>query len=424
MKYDSKELSLSIHRQVQQSALHELLDGDSGKIQTALFGAVQVLYHAYPRQSPLGKPIPNWSACQLYTAHVLHLLGLYDVETRVKGEANEKTLTLLTELFCDCGVYLWARGLFGDAERLARASIEIAERVLEPHECLRAQPYTLLGCICLRSENRREEAVESLELALKIRQENLRIDYKLTEPPLHIDIQLANAFSNLGIAAKQVGHFEKAAQLHQKAIEIKERRRGPCAGFLLAISLFNMGKLRRLQGDIEEAVRLFGECNKEMSIYKENEEMRARQAVWLCSLAEAEASLGHAKDAERHFRESLQALKEVMNDSLDTGTTCLRFGTFKYRAGRFEEAAILFKDAEKIFVKKHKTASGDEFVFQNKLACSLHWLGRTYAKLGKERDSDEVQHRASELYRRITGRQISLDPEEALEGYEKLVSDD
>ncbi|KAJ4172345.1 hypothetical protein NW754_002539 [Fusarium falciforme] len=161
-----------------------------------------------------------------------------------------------------------------------------------------------------------------------------------------------------------------------------------------------------------------------MSIYKENEEMRARQAVWLCSLAEAEASLGHAKDAERHFRESLQALKEVMNDSLDTGTTCLRFGTFKYRAGRFEEAAILFKDAENIFVKKHKTASGDEFVFQNKLACSLHWLGRTYAKLGKERDSDEVQHRASKLYRRITGRQISLDPEEALEGYEKLVSDD
>lgn len=208
-----------------------------------------------------------------------------------------------------------------------------------PHECLRAQPYTLLGCICLRSENRREEAVESLELALQIRQQNLQTDYKLTEPPLHIDIQLANAYSNLGIAAKQVGDFVKAAQLHQKAIEVKERRRDHCAGFLLALSLHNMGKLRRLQGDIEEAVRLFSECNKEMSIYQENEEMKARQAVWLCSLAEAEASLGHMKDAERHFKESLQALKEVMNDSLDTGTTCLRFGAFKHRAGRFEEAA-------------------------------------------------------------------------------------
>lgn len=199
----------------------------------------------------------------------------------------------------------------------------------------------MLGCICLRSESRREEAVESLELALKIRQENLRIDYNFKEPPVHIDIQLANAFSNLGIAAKQVGDFEKAAQLHQKAIEIKERRRDACAGFLLAISLYNMGKLNRLQGDMEEAVRLFGECNKEMSIYKESEEMKARQAVWLCSLAEAEASLGHAKDAEQHFKESLQALNEVMNDSLDTGTTCLRFGSFKYRAGRFEEAAYV-----------------------------------------------------------------------------------
>jgi tetratricopeptide (TPR) repeat protein len=299
---------------------------------------VQVLYFAYPRQSPLGKPIPNWPACQQYTTHVLRLLSLYETENKVREKADTNTLTLLTELLCDCGVYLWARCLFGDAERLARASIEIAERVLEPHDCLRAQPYTLLGCICLRSDSRKDEAVKSLELALHIRDENMQTEYKHVEPPLHVDIQLANAYSNLGIAAKQTGEFEKASKLHKKAISIKERQRDHCAGFLLGLSLHNVGKLRHLQGHVEEAVEFFSECIAEMSIYRGDEEMKARQAVWVCSLAEAEASLGREEEAEAHFTESLQTLEKVMKGSLDTGTTCLRFGAFRYGAGRFEEA--------------------------------------------------------------------------------------
>ncbi|KAM0431327.1 hypothetical protein ACHAPT_005301 [Fusarium lateritium] len=427
LKYNDAKSSLTqqfLMKYNDKSALHDLLDEDPRHLRTALCGAVQVLYHAYPRQCPLGKPIPNWPACQQYTTHVLHLLSLYETEARVREEAEPGTLTLLTELFCDCGVYLWARGLFRDSERLARTSIEIAERVLQPHDCLRAQPYTLLGCIFLRSEDRREEAIKSLELALHIREENLRLDYKLAEPPLYIDIQLANAYSNLGIAAKQMGDFDRAAQLHERTIAIKERRRDHCAGFLLALSLHNMGKLRRLQGDMEEAARLFGECNSEMSIYKDDEEMKARQAVWLCSLAEAEARLGRVEDAQVHFTESLQTLKEVVGEALDTGTTCLRFGAFRYEVGRFDEAVILFKDAEKIFCSKHETALGDRPLSQNKLACSLHWLGRAYAQLGKEHDSDEAQRRAAELYRSITGKPIPLDAEEAVEEFERLVSDD
>ncbi|EEU36089.1 uncharacterized protein NECHADRAFT_87268 [Fusarium vanettenii 77-13-4] len=424
MKYNDQELSLSIHRQVQQSALHELLDGDLENLRMAIFGATRALYHAYPRQSPLGEPIPNWPACQQYTAHVLHLLALYETETRIREATDPQTLALMTELLCDCGVYLWARGLFRDSERMARTSIEIAERVFEPHNCLRAQPYTLLGCICLRSEERTEEAVKYLELALQIRKENLRRDYKHTDAPLHIDIQLANAYSNLGIAAKQMGEFEKAAQLHEKTIEIKERRRDHCAGFLLALSFHNKGKLRRLQGHVEEAANLFAECNKEMRIYKDDKEMEARQAVWLCSLAEAEASLGRAGDAELHFSQSLQMLKAVVGDSLDTGMTRLRFGTFRYETGSLQEAEALFKDAEKIFGSKNGTARDGQFLCKNKLACALHWLGRTYAQLGKNQDSDEAQGRASKLYGEITGKQIPADAQEALAEYEKLVSDD
>ncbi|KAI8711523.1 hypothetical protein NCS52_01416100 [Fusarium sp. LHS14.1] len=320
MIYIDKELSLSIHRQVQQSALYELLDGDPKNVRIALSGAVQK-----------------------YTAHVLHLLSLYQTEKKVGEIANTNALTLLTELLCDCGVYLWARCLFGDAERLARASIEVAERALEPHDCLRAQPYTLLGCICIRSGNRSEEAVKSLETALHIRKENMQVDFKHTDPPLHIGIQLANAYSNLGIAAKKMGDFDKAAQLHEKTIEMNGRQRDHCAGFLLALSLHNVGKLHRLQGRVEEAVKFFGECDPEMGIYHNDDEMKARQA-------------------------SLGTLNNVMEDSLDSGMTYVRFGAFKYNAERFEEALDLFKSAEKIFSAMPQAAIDDQIPCKSRLA--------------------------------------------------------
>ncbi|RMJ15433.1 hypothetical protein CDV36_004891 [Fusarium kuroshium] len=276
----------------------------------------------------------------------------------------------------------------------------------------------------LQAGNRREEAVKSLETALDIRKVNMQIDYKCADPPLHIDIQLANAYSNLGIVAKQMGEFARAAQLYEQAIEIKERQRDHCAGFLLALSLYNVGKLHCLQGRVGEAVKFFRECQAEMSIYQDDDEMKARQAVWLCSLAEAEASLGRIEDAEAHFDQSLETLKKVMEGSLDAGMTCLRFGIFRYGAGRFEEALALFNDAERIFSVKPTVALDQQIVSKNRLAYCLHWLGRTYAQLGQESDSEEAQSRASELYVGITGKETSLDPEEALEGYGRLVSDD
>ncbi|KAI5457334.1 hypothetical protein BGZ63DRAFT_76477 [Mariannaea sp. PMI_226] len=420
MKYNPQEASLSIHREVQKSARRELLNENAEALRTALFGAALVLHHAYPRQSPLGEPIPNWPACETFTKHVLNLLEVYNGEEQVQGEADNRSLVLLTELFCDCGVYLWARGRFPDSERLAHASIKIAEKALEPHDCLRAQPYTLLGCIYLRSEDKKENAVQALETALSIRDENLRIDYLDLglKPPLHIDIQLANAYSNLGIAAKQMGQFERAAQFHKKALAIKKNRREDCAGFLLALSFHNLGKLCRLQGQIDEAAEYFRKCVDEMNIYKDSQEMMPRQGVWLCSLAEVEETLGRMAEAELHFSQSLQILKDGVGDSLDTGMASLRFGVFKFRAGKFEEAEVLFKDARKIF-------RNSSLLSQNKLACSFYWLGRTYTQLGKVQDANETYRKASVLYQDITGKQISCrEVADELDKYEALLSDD
>ena len=84
----------------------------------------------------------------------------------------------------------------------------------------------------------------------------------------------------------------------------------------------------------------------------------------------------------------------------------------------------MFNDAVKIFPAKPEAALGDQILSKNRLAYSLHWLGRTYAQLGKECESKEAQRKASELYVQITGREMPLDPEKAAEKFEKLVSDD
>lgn len=308
---------------------------DETHLQRAYHWAVRLVYEAFPRQSPLGKPIPNWPACQLYTKHVLHLLKIFD-EADLRKTCGNECKRLLTELFCDCGVYLWARGLYADAERLAKVSIEIAEAILSPNDCLRAQPYTLLGCVYLRSENRLEQAHKALRRALKIRQTNLEEEYRGKDAPMDVQIQLSNAYSNLGIAAKQMRQYDKAAELHYSSIDIKRRYPEFSAGFLLALSFHNLGKVRRLQGNIEEAAGLFRQAVQEMQ--HEKSDSQDRKGVFLCSLGDIEERLGNVDSARAYLVESLDVLRGSVGESSDMGITCHRLGVLKYRVRDFDEA--------------------------------------------------------------------------------------
>ena len=204
-----------MHRLVQRSALSTLSDAD---VIEQFQIAMRILYNVYPRQSPLGEPIPDWPSCAKYTSHVLAM------HKEFKSRADLLTTVaakLLTELFCDCGVYLWAQGQYALSESLAETSIHLAKISLTDYDPLRAQPYTLMGCIYIRVENKLGSAVECLEAALKIHLKHRDVTFKDLTLPLKDDIQLANAFSNLGVVKKQAGNYEEAALLHEKCIAIK-----------------------------------------------------------------------------------------------------------------------------------------------------------------------------------------------------------
>ncbi|KAI9846968.1 MAG: hypothetical protein M1837_003324 [Sclerophora amabilis] len=413
IRRNSSISTLSMHRQVQLRALHDLCASNQAMFQVALSQVVQLLFAVFPRQSPLGEPIPNWPMCELYSKHVLHLYKTLCGEARFS--ADPRISMLLTELFCDCGVYLWARGLYTNAECLAKKSIEIGDSVLQADDCLRAQPYTLLGCIYLRTENKLQNAIECLNTALQIREESVRARYANQDPPREVDIQLSNAYSNLGIAFKQSGQYDRAAELHMRSLSIKQKYPKDSIAFLYALSYHNLGKLRRLQGRYKDAAKFFREGIELMT--SSHDEMLHRKATFIYSLGDTEASQENIEDAKYFLMEALRIQKESVGEAIDTGLTCHRLGVVTYDQGEFDKALLLLKNAVDIFSQQHLLSKA-------KLARSLWWLSLVHRRLQQQSEADRLEDDAARLFLDITGKAISTDKDTKRRQYEEIVSDD
>ncbi|KAF9773377.1 hypothetical protein IL306_008832 [Fusarium sp. DS 682] len=161
-------------------------------------------------------------------------------------------------------------------------------------------------------------------------------EYTLKERPLHIDIQLANAYSNLGIQRKQVGKYEEAAELHYKSLAIKERYPEDQMEFLLALSYSNLGKVRKLQGRLQDAAALFRRSVTTMK--RLDQEMLSRKANFMCDAAEAEEKLGNVNGTRAEFLGAIKILKETVGEAADTGYACYRFAAFLYRQQDYDQA--------------------------------------------------------------------------------------
>ena len=247
--------------------------------------------------------------------------------------------TLLTELFCDCGVYLWAHGQYNQAEALAKTSIQLADFALQEHDNLRAQPYTLLGCVYIRIENSLDAAIRCLDTALQIRKENSRIIYDDKNLPLADDIQLANAYSNLGIVKKQAGEYEAAASLHQKSMDIKQKYPIDQMAFLLALSYDNLGRVREAQGELQDAARLFSQATELLKDHSTQDGTHHRMAQFTCSLARVEAKLGQTASAEKHFWDALEIFQKTVGTfHTDAGLAAYHLGSILSNKGEKKDA--------------------------------------------------------------------------------------
>jgi tetratricopeptide (TPR) repeat protein len=334
LRRNNSSTSLNIHREVQYSAIRELSQRDRTSLATTFSNVCRILYEAHPRQSPLGEPIPDWIRCEKFSRHIMHVYHVF-VET-CQSRASRHVLKLLTELYCDCGVYLWARGFLDESETLARASISIADDILEEHDYLRAQPRTLLGCILMCREHQLAEATTSLQEALTIREKHVYQCYPAGQLPMEVDIQLANAYNNLGIVKRQANLLDAAAILNEQSTAIKKKYPQDQMAFLLALSQHNQGQVRLAQGRTEEALTLLRESVTLIS--HTDSEMQVRKAKFLYSLGTLEMKLGDVRSAESSLLNALSIRQRFTPNSSVAALTSHRLGVLFNKSGEFSKA--------------------------------------------------------------------------------------
>lgn len=158
---------------------------------------------------------------------------------------------------------------------------------------------------------------------------------------LHLedDIQLANAFSNLGVVKKQAGDLEKAASLHEKSIGIKRTYPIDQMAFLPALSHDNLGRVRELQGQWQTAAILFCSGSALLKAHSKETWTQHRMAQFTCSLGRVEAKLGQNIEAHNHLWEAL-ALHEQSAGAFhpDFGLASYYLASFKLRQRMHDDA--------------------------------------------------------------------------------------
>jgi tetratricopeptide (TPR) repeat protein len=181
--------------------------------------------------------------------------------------------------------------------------------------------------------------VECLEAALRIHLKHREVTFKDLTLPLKDDIQLANAFSNLGVIKKQAGNYEEAASLHDKCIAIKMKYPLDQMAFLLALSYDNLGRVRELQGDLEAAATLFAQGYGLFKGHSKEIGTQHRMAQFTCSLGRVEAKLGQNIQAQSHLLESLELFRESVGAfHSDAGLAWYHLGSLMLKEGAIEEA--------------------------------------------------------------------------------------
>lgn len=316
---------------------------------------------------------------------VYNNLGLYDeateqLETAVatlRGAEGAQARASLASALHNLGVAYDLQGRYGEAERVFREELELAEGGREPDELQLARALNSLG-IVLWNQGRDADAEEVLQRALAVRRRvfgegsdevaktlfNLgtiahgqgeleRAERHLAralaiertiKPPDHPD--LAASLNNLGSLYKDLGRVDDARRSTEEALAIWEKVLGedhPDVG----IAVHNLGNLEREAGDLDKALERYA---------------RAR-AIWSASLgpdhmylgindaqeAAARAARGEARAAEQLYERALATLERAVGpDHPSVAEVLVAYAELLDQTDRSVEADELRARAERI----------------------------------------------------------------------------
>jgi tetratricopeptide (TPR) repeat protein len=153
------------------------------------------------------------------------------------------------------------------------------------------------------------------------------------------DLALATTLYNLGILRRQQGDFAEAARLYRRALDIRERKEGPNHPDVAA-TLNNLAAVEALQGHYEEAKPLL---ERALSIRRKtfgDEDVLTAES--LNNLALLYAAQGNAVAAEPLYQQALAILDKPNVDQKGALDRVLdNYAALLYDTGRDSEAAQL-----------------------------------------------------------------------------------
>ncbi len=227
IRRDVTARTYSIHRLVQEVVRTRM---DSGAQRTWAERTVGAVNRAFP--SP---EYGNWELCERLLPHAREAVGLIELW---RFDSSESAL-LLNNL----GFYLKERAQLGEAERLYRRSLEIAEKLYGPEHPSVAARANNIGTVLL--------AKRDLEGALRYTQRALVIGEKVYGPE-HSEV--AAYANNIGQILQAKGDLEGALRYSRQALEIDEKVHGP-EHPNVATFASNIGQILQAKGDLEDALR-------------------------------------------------------------------------------------------------------------------------------------------------------------------------
>lgn len=264
--------TLALHRLV-QIVMRDRLTGEELKDRAC--AAIDLVTAAFPIPPD---DVAAWPAAERLTAHGLMALGILEATNTIYFDGGHIRGSI--------GLYLLARGQFGEAHRILSQSVQIGELVLNPNDPALAKRYANLAAAEL-AQGSIPTAVQLLERAVAIERASLspnhpqlatdlsnlatalldqgdlpgarqRIEQALAIHtgvlgPEHTDVGID--LNNLGIVVSKQGFHREAAVLLQRALAIAETTDGPSHP-RVANRLVSLASVHREMGELDEARQL------------------------------------------------------------------------------------------------------------------------------------------------------------------------
>ncbi|KAF2186789.1 hypothetical protein K469DRAFT_570907 [Zopfia rhizophila CBS 207.26] len=357
-----------MHRLVQLS-IRKWLEADK-QLRKWTKESIKVLSAAFPSGD-----YKTWADCQVLLPHAREAIG------HVTGD--EEDVLNQAKIAFRTGWYLHLRGEYKPAEKVARMSVKLREKVFGPEHPSTLDSVGNLGLV-LDRQGKYEEAEAMHRQALK--------GYEKVLGPEHPSMLIS--VNNLGLVLGSQGKYEEAEAMHRQALKGYEKALGPEHPSTLD-SVNNLGLVLRSQGKYEEAEAMHRRALKgyEKVLGPEH----PSTLISVNNLGVVLESQGKYEEAEAMHRRALKGYEKVLGpEHPATLDSINNLGVVLGSQGKYEEAEAMHRRAlkgkEKVLGPEHPSTLD-----------SANNLGVVLRSQGKYKEAEAMYRRALKGYEKALG---------------------